>query len=51
VLEAMREWHDRYGELSSSYDWSRTHADRRGGEALKRIAGAVSDLTRDCATT
>ena len=56
VLEAMREWHHRYGELSSSHDWSRTHAsrthaDRRGGEALKRIAGAVSDLTRDCAAT
>jgi hypothetical protein len=38
VLEAMGEWLDRYGRLPSSYDWSRTHARRRGGEALERIA-------------
>jgi hypothetical protein len=37
VLEAMREWRDRYGRLPSSYDWSRTHARRRGGEALERL--------------
>ncbi|MGN6168802.1 MAG: hypothetical protein ACTHQQ_11625 [Solirubrobacteraceae bacterium] len=24
VLEAMREWRERYGRLPSSYDWSRT---------------------------
>jgi AraC-like DNA-binding protein len=38
VLEAMEEWLDRYGRLPSSYDWSRTHARRRGGEALERLA-------------
>jgi hypothetical protein len=37
VLEAMREWRVRHGRLPSSYDWSRTHARRRGGEALDRI--------------
>jgi AraC-like DNA-binding protein len=34
VLDAMREWRARYGKPPSSYDWSRTHAVRRGGEAL-----------------
>jgi len=38
VLDAMREWRDRYERLPSSYDWSRTHARRRGGEALRRLA-------------
>lgn len=38
VLVAMREWRDRYGRLPSSYDWSSTHARRRGGEALDRLA-------------
>ena len=33
----MRAWHARYGAAPSSYDWSRTHARRRGGEALKRL--------------
>jgi AcrR family transcriptional regulator len=37
VLEAMLAWELRYGRLPSSYDWSRTHARRRGGEALKRL--------------
>ena len=37
VLEAMRDWHARCGRLPSSYDWSRTHAKRRGGESLKRF--------------
>ncbi len=37
VLEAMREWQARYGRLPSSYDWSRTHARWRGGEALRRL--------------
>jgi AcrR family transcriptional regulator len=37
VLEAMLEWRTRYGRLPSSYDWSRTHARRRGGEALERL--------------
>jgi AraC-like DNA-binding protein len=38
VLAAMREWRQCYGQLPSSYDWSRTHARRRGGEALARLA-------------
>jgi hypothetical protein len=37
VREAMRAWQARYGAAPSSYDWSRTHARRRGGEALKRL--------------
>jgi hypothetical protein len=37
VLDAMRDWRRRYGRLPSSYDWSRTHARRRGGEALRRL--------------
>jgi hypothetical protein len=38
VLEAMRAWRERYGRLPSSYDWSRTHARARGGEAERRLA-------------
>jgi AcrR family transcriptional regulator len=38
VLAAMREWRDRHGRLPSSYDWSTTHARRRGGVALERLA-------------
>jgi hypothetical protein len=38
VLAAMREWRELHGRLPSSYDWSRTHARRRGGEALERLA-------------
>src|SRR5438552_15808605 len=34
VREAMRGWRARYGAAPSSYDWSRTHARRRGAEAL-----------------
>jgi sigma-70-like protein len=37
VRDAMRAWRARYGTAPSSYDWSRTHARRRGGEALKRV--------------
>jgi AraC-like DNA-binding protein len=37
VLVAMREWRERYGRLPSSYNWSRTHARRRGGQALERL--------------
>jgi DNA-binding CsgD family transcriptional regulator len=40
VREAMRAWRARYGAAPSSYDWSRTHAHRRGGEALKRLQAA-----------
>jgi hypothetical protein len=39
VREAMLAWQDRYGGLPSSYDWSRTHARRRGGQALERLDG------------
>jgi hypothetical protein len=37
VLDAMRDWLERYGRLPSSYDWSWTHARRRGGEAQRRL--------------
>ena len=38
VLAAMRDWQARFGRLPTSYDWSRTHARRRGGEAVARLA-------------
>jgi hypothetical protein len=38
VLAAMTEWQSRYGRLPTSYDWSRTHAGRRGEGSLKRLA-------------
>jgi hypothetical protein len=41
VQAAMWEWRERYGRLPSSYNWSRTHARRRGGEALQRLAGGA----------
>ena len=51
VREAMRAWQERYGTPPSSYDWSRTHASKRGGEALNRLqdgtwptASTVNDL-------
>ncbi|MGZ6589299.1 MAG: helix-turn-helix domain-containing protein [Solirubrobacteraceae bacterium] len=50
LISAMLEWRERYGRLPSSYDWSRTHARRRGGEALERLAErdwpAASVVTR-----
>jgi AcrR family transcriptional regulator len=50
VVEAMLDWRRRYGRLPSSYDWSRTHARRRGAEALERLVGgewpAASVVTR-----
>ena len=50
VLAAMAEWRSRYGRLPSAYDWSRTHARRRGGDALARLAEgewpAASVVTR-----
>ncbi len=33
----MLAWHERYGRLPSSYDWSSTHASRRGAHALERL--------------
>jgi len=51
VLDAMRAWERRHGRLPSSYDWSRTNARRRSGEAAARledgdwpVPGTVSDL-------
>jgi hypothetical protein len=38
VREAMRRWAELYGSPPSSYDWSRTHAARRGAQALRRLA-------------
>src|SRR5205085_1294764 len=38
VLAAMLAWQKRYGALPSSYDWSRTHAKRRGGAAAQRLS-------------
>ena len=50
VRAAMIEWRSRYGRLPTSYDWSRTHARRRGGEAVARLAEgewpAASVVTR-----
>jgi hypothetical protein len=37
VIAAMLEWLRTYGRLPSSNDWSRTHARRRGGVAVKRL--------------
>jgi AraC-like DNA-binding protein len=37
IISAMLEWRERYGRPPSSYDWSRTHAPHRGGEALRRL--------------
>jgi hypothetical protein len=34
----MVAWQARYGRLPTSYDWSRTHARRRGGGALERLS-------------
>ena len=34
----MREWQVLFDRLPSSYDWSRTHARRRDGDALARLA-------------
>jgi hypothetical protein len=51
VRDAMLAWRERYGALPSSYEWSRTHAQRRGGPALERLKdgdwpspGTVTDV-------
>jgi hypothetical protein len=36
VRVAHRAWHERYGFVATVYDWSGTHARRRGGTALER---------------
>jgi hypothetical protein len=50
VLAAVRDWLGRYGRLPTSYDRSSTHARRRGGDALARLAQgewpAASVVTR-----
>ena len=38
VLGAMLAWRVQHGQLPSSYDWSRTHARRRGVEPLERLS-------------
>src|SRR3982074_830517 len=38
ALQKMAAWRELYGRLPSSYDWSRTHARRRGGGAVQRLA-------------
>ncbi len=57
VLAAMRDWRELYGQLPTSYDWSRTHARRRGGQRLRRLregkwpaASVVSSLFGTWAT-
>ena len=37
VRGAMRAWRARYGSPPTSYDWSVSHASRRGSEALDRL--------------
>ena len=37
VREAMRRWAELYGRAPSSYDWSPTHACRRGDQAMRRL--------------
>jgi AraC-like DNA-binding protein len=37
VISAMLAWRERYGRTPSSYDWSRTHARRRGERASQRL--------------
>src|SRR4051794_15878973 len=37
VREAMRAWAELYGRAPSSYDWSRTHARRRGALAMQPL--------------
>jgi hypothetical protein len=36
VRAVHRIWHERYGFVATAYDWSGTHARRRGGAALER---------------
>jgi hypothetical protein len=38
LLDAMLRWSTRNGRLPTSYDWSRTHARRRGGKPLERLS-------------
>jgi len=40
-MAVMCEWRELHGLLPSAYDWSRTGARSRGGEALERLAVGV----------
>ncbi|MGH2881384.1 MAG: hypothetical protein ACRDPA_01545 [Solirubrobacteraceae bacterium] len=40
VREAMRAWQANYGSPPTSYDWSVSHASRRGADALGRLQDA-----------
>jgi hypothetical protein len=40
VRDAMRTWDASYGSRPTSYDWSVSHAGRRGPEALARLQDA-----------
>ena len=40
VRAAMRAWHVRYGSPPTAYDWSISHASRRGPDALGRLQHA-----------
>ena len=62
VISAMLDWRKRYGGMPSSYDWSRTHARRRGerrvatsgsrpmavGQHRQRAIRNVDRRTRSC---
>jgi hypothetical protein len=37
VRHAMLTWYERFGKLPTSYEWSRTHAQRRGAHAFGRL--------------
>ena len=50
VREATRCWRGRYGSPPSSTDGSRTHARRRGGEALKRLRTGIGRRPRRSST-
>ena len=41
VRVAMRRWRSLYAAAPSSYDWSRTHARERGGDALARLSAGT----------
>jgi hypothetical protein len=45
----MLAWRERYGRLPTSYDWSRTHARRRGGRALARLVALLRRFDRKLA--
>ena len=51
VRDAMHDWRQRYGRPPSSTDWSRTHAGRRGGEALEAIRKPETGLRRRPSST